>query len=228
VNRIVPKITGKRIELKDRFDSFDLPKIQKAIQISYFAFRKPFPDRQINSIYLDDYSYSSLEESFEGNSLRTKTRIRWYDFPQTQVSAVLELKKKQGVYSWKHLYENCYQIDPKAIKWSSFINFLDKERINIIKPNFAPKSLVSYTRSYYASFDGKVRITIDRNLKTYQQTNSSRPNITFHREHLNTVVLEIKVHAKDSHLVREVCKDIPFNAQRFSKYCESLMPRNNS
>jgi hypothetical protein len=109
VSRISPKITAKRIELKDRFDSFDLPKIQKAIQISHFAFRKSFPDRQINSIYLDDYSFSSLEESLEGNCIRTKTRIRWYDIPRTQVRAVLELKKKKGLYSWKHLYENSYQ-----------------------------------------------------------------------------------------------------------------------
>ena len=223
MSRISPKITAKRIELKDRFDSFDLPKIQKAIQISHFSFRKSFPDRQINSIYLDDYSFSSLEESLEGNCIRTKTRIRWYDIPCTKVKAVLELKKKKGLYSWKHLYENSYQVDPNARNWFSFINFLEKEAVNFIKPNFEPKSLVSYDRSYYASFDGKVRITIDRNLKTYLQTNSQRPNISFHRKHFDTIILEIKVSANDSFLIPEVCKDIPFNAQRFSKFCESLM-----
>ena len=227
MNTIIHKITGKRIEIKDIFGSFDLPKIQKAIQISHFAFRKSFPDRQINSIYLDNYSFSSFEESIEGNCLRTKTRLRWYEHPQSEVSAVLELKKKQGVYSWKHLYENSYRIDPKARKWSTFINFLKKEEVDIIQSNLKPQSIVSYFRSYYASFDGKVRITIDQNLKTYQQTNLLRPNFTFHRKHSNTVVLEIKVSAKDSNLIREGCKDIPFNPQRFSKYCESLIPRKN-
>ena len=64
--------TEKRIEVKEVFSLFDIPKVQKAIQLSKFAFRKPFPDRQINSIYFDDFSFSSFEDSIEGNCLRTK------------------------------------------------------------------------------------------------------------------------------------------------------------
>ena len=86
-----------------------------------------------------------------------------------------------------------------------------------------PVSIVTYDREYYTSFDNKVRLTIDRNLKTYQQNNILRPNFKFHRKHPNTVVLELKVTSEDSNLIHEVCSDIPFNPQRFSKYCESLI-----
>ena len=217
-----PIITSKRIEIKEVFSLFDISKVQKAIHLSKFAFRKPFHDRQINSIYFDNFSLSSFEDSIEGNCLRTKTRLRWYGNENDEVSAVLELKKKQGMYSWKHLHRNKYRINPNARNWSSFIIFSREEPKDLILTHLKPQSIVSYRRSYYASFDGKVRITIDRNLKTYRQYSSIDPNLSRPKNHFDLIIMEMKVDASNSHLIREVCKDIPFNPKRFSKYCESL------
>jgi len=222
VSREIPKITEKRIEVKEVFTLFDITKVEKAIHLSKFAFRKPFPDRQINSIYFDDFSFSSFEDSIEGNCLRTKTRLRWYGNEDSEVSAVLELKKKKGMYSWKHLYQNKYRINPKARNWATFIKFLQKEGKDLILTQLKPKSIVSYQRNYYASFDGKVRITVDRNLKTYRQDISVNPNITRPKDHFELIIMEMKVDVSNSNLIREVSEDIPFNPKRFSKYCESL------
>lgn len=218
----IPKITEKRVEIKEVFSLFDIPKVQKAIHLSKFAFRKSFPDRQINSIYFDDFSFSSFEDSIEGNCLRTKTRLRWYGNGNDEVSAVLELKKKQGMYSWKHLYQNNYRINPNARNWSTFIKFLQKEENDLVLTQLNQQSIVTYQRSYYASFDGKVRITIDRNLKTYRQDICVNPNLSRPKNHINLIIMEMKVDISNSHLIREVCEDIPFNPKRFSKYCESL------
>ena len=222
MSREIPKITEKRIEVKEVFTLFDITKVEKAIHLSKFAFRKPFPDRQINSIYFDDFSFSSFEDSIEGNCLRTKTRLRWYGNEDSEVSAVLELKKKKGMYSWKHLYQNKYRINPKARNWATFIKFLQKEGKDLILTQLKPKSIVSYQRNYYASFDGKVRITVDRNLKTYRQDISVNPNITRPKDHFELIIMEMKVDVSNSNLIREVSEDIPFNPKRFSKYCESL------
>ena len=222
VSRNIPKITEKRIEIKEVFSLFDILKVLKAIQLSKFAFRKSFPDRQINSIYFDDSSFSSFEDSIEGNCLRTKTRLRWYGNENDEVSAVLELKKKQGMYSWKHLYQNKYHINPNARNWSTFIKFSKEEANDLILTHLKPKSLVSYQRSYYASFDGKVRITIDQNLKTIRQDLGVNPNLSRPKQHLDLIIMEMKVDVSNSHLIREVFEYIPFNPKRFSKYCESL------
>ena len=222
VSREIPQITEKRIEVKEVFSLFDITKVEKAIHLSKFAFRKPFPDRQINSIYFDDFSFSSFEDSIEGNCLRTKTRLRWYGNEDSDVSAVLELKKKQGIYSWKHLYQNKYRINPNARNWATFIKFLQKEGKDLILTQLKPKSIVSYQRSYYASFDGKVRITIDRNLKTYRQDISVNPNLSRPKDHFELIIMEMKVDVSNSDLIREVSEDIPFNPKRFSKYCESM------
>ena len=143
VSREIPKITEKRIEVKEVFSLFDITKVEKAIHLSKFAFRKPFPDRQINSIYFDDFSFSSFEDSIEGNCLRTKTRLRWYGNEDSEVSAVLELKKKQGMYSWKHLYQNKYRINPNARNWATFIKFLQKEGKDLILTQLKPKVKLS-------------------------------------------------------------------------------------
>ena len=222
MSREIPQITEKRIEVKEVFSLFDITKVEKAIHLSKFAFRKPFPDRQINSIYFDDFSFSSFEDSIEGNCLRTKTRLRWYGNEDSEVSAVLELKKKKGMYSWKHLYQNKYRINPKARNWTTFIKFLQKEGKDLILTQLKPKSIVSYQRNYYASFDGKVRITIDRNLKTYRQDISVNPNLTRPKDHFELIIMEMKVDVSNSNLIRMVSEDIPFNPKRFSKYCESL------
>ena len=217
-------ITDRRIELKDVFTTDDLPSIEKSIKLSRFAFYKPYPNRKVNSLYFDDLRYSALEESIEGNSLRTKKRLRWYGVSRTKNNAVLEFKKKVGTYSWKELYRNYYCINPIAQKWSDFIQpLINDATLPLKKISDTPTSIVTYDREYYSSFDNNIRVTLDRNIKTYQQTNLLRPNFSFHRKHSSKIILEIKVSVENFGLIREVFRDIPFNPQRFSKYCESLI-----
>jgi len=217
-------ITDRRIELKDVFTRDDLPLIEKAIKLSRFSFYKPYLNRKVNSLYFDDLRYSALEESIEGNSLRTKKRLRWYGDSKNKNNAVLEFKKKLGTYSWKELYRNYYCINPIAQKWSDFIQpLINDATLPLKKISDTPASIVTYDREYYSSFDNNIRVTLDRNIKTYQQTNLLRPNFSFHRKHSSKIILEIKVSVENSGLIREVFRDIPFNPQRFSKYCESLI-----
>jgi len=217
-------ITDRRIELKDVFTTDDLPSIEKSIKLSRFSFYKPYLNRKVNSLYFDDLRYSALEESIEGNSLRTKKRLRWYGDSKNKNNAVLEFKKKLGTYSWKELYRNYYCINPIAQKWSDFIQpLINDATLPLKKISDTPASIVTYDREYYSSFDNNIRVTLDRNIKTYQQTNLLRPNFSFHRKHSSKIILEIKVSVENSGLIREVFRDIPFNPQRFSKYCESLI-----
>ena len=218
--------TEKRIELKDVFSTCEFAKFEKAIKLSKFSYYNPFPTRQINSIYFDDYSYSSLEDSIEGNSLRTKKRIRWYGMQKRQVDATLEVKKKQGIYSWKQLYKNKYKVNPNAKSWGGMIESKDeKYGPNTDLLNQLPRSIISYNRQYFCSFDGKVRITIDQNLQSFLQNIPFSTNLIRSKKHHNFMIIEVKVDSKDEHLVELVRQEIPFAPRRFSKYCESLIPQ---
>ena len=218
--------TEKRIELKDVFSTSEFSKFEKAIKLSKFSYYCPFPTRQINSIYFDDYSYSSLEDSIEGNSLRTKKRIRWYGIQKKKIDATLEIKKKQGIYSWKELYKNKYTVNPNAKSWGEMVENKDKkDSYNTALLNQIPKSILSYNRQYFCSFNGKVRITIDQNLQSFPQNFPFSPNLIRSKKHYNFMIIEVKIASNDEHLVEQVRQEIPFAPRRFSKYCESLIPQ---
>ena len=112
-----PTITNKRIEIKEVASEFDLTRILKAINLSTLSFRQSYPKRRINSLYFDDSFFSSVEESYEGNSIRSKKRMRWYGQSKEPVHATLEIKEKQGHLSWKKLYKNMCKIYPSSKKW---------------------------------------------------------------------------------------------------------------
>jgi SPX domain protein involved in polyphosphate accumulation len=218
--------TEKRIEIKDVFSPLELSKFESAIKLSSFSFYSPYPARQINSIYFDDYSYRSLEDSVEGNSLRTKRRIRWYGAEKNKVNGTLEIKKKQGIFSWKHLYKNNYSINPAAKSWNEMIEpKRDSKSVHALLLNHKPRSIVCYSRQYFCSFDGKVRITIDQDLQSFSQNSPIGPNFNQGRKHYNFMIIEVKVSSIDEHLVELIRREIPFTPRRFSKYCESLVPQ---
>ena len=88
--------------------------------------------------------------------------------------------------------------------------------------NQLPKSIISYDRQYFCSFDGKVRITIDQNLQSFLQNFPFFPNLIRSKKHYNFMIIEVKFDSKDEHLVEMVRQEIPFAPRRFSKYFESV------
>jgi len=219
-------ITEKRIEIKEVFRPSDLNKLRKAILLSRFSFRTHYPKRKINSIYFDTHDYRALEDSIEGGILRRKSRIRWYGDAPTATNATLEIKNKKGHLSWKLLQKDLFKICQGAKTWETFLTpNSDSRGAALLLLNQQPKSIITYDREYYLSFDGKVRVTIDQNLKTFKQENATSPNLKYYRPHIGFVIFEIKATQKNESLVNEVIKDFPFSAKRFSKYCESIIPQ---
>ena len=216
-----PTITNKRIEIKEVATEFDLTRILKAISLSTLSFRQSYPMRRINSLYFDDSFFSSVEESYEGNSIRSKKRMRWYGQSKEPVHATLEIKEKQGHLSWKKLYRNICKICPSSKIWKCFITYDNKNDFHLLS-DLEPKSIVTYDRNYYCSFDRKVRITIDQNIRTYNQYLINKPNISKCNKIYNIVIIEIKLDSDNSFMLKKVLQDIPFTPVRFSKYCESI------
>jgi len=143
-----------------------------------------------------------------------------------KVDATLEVKKKQGKYSWKQLYKNKYTVNPNAKSWGGMIESKDeKYGPDNDLLNQLPTSIISYNRQYFCSFDGKVRITIDQNLQSFLQNFPFSTNLIRAKKHHNFMIIEVKVDSKDEHLIELVRQEIPFAPRRFSKYCESLIPQ---
>lgn len=215
--------TKKRIELKEVFKIQDKFLIDRAINISRFSFQKSFPDRTVNSVYFDTFDFKALEDSLEGGSIRKKTRIRWYGNGKESTNATCEIKIKHGHLSWKKLFPDSHLVCPIANSWSKFVStHIKNDSLEFHMQNLFPKSIVSYKRSYFNSFDKRVRLTIDHNLMSYPQYNSLVPNFRFKEYHHGNIIFEIKIDEDNFSILKEVLKDLPFSSTRFSKYCESI------
>lgn len=220
--------TPKRIEIKDLLSIRDSPEIEAALLTSPLGFYSPYPPRQINSLYFDSYDFRAVEESLSGNSLRKKLRLRWYGTIENTRYPTLESKCKKGHLSWKTLRETQLSIDLDASVWESAYLNENGESSCLQTINNLPMSctratsLISYSRRYYESADGRLRITLDQDLTFRDQTVYSKPNLLHIRHHPEKLILEIKLAEQDFDLLRILSNHLSFVPRRFSKYCESL------
>ena len=91
-------------------------------------------------------------------------------------------------------------------------------KYGILDPKYGncyPKTIVSYTRSYFISKD--FRITLDNkiNFKPYNYENPIHNFVS-----IDDIIIEIKTN--DISRMDELKKSFPFSEIRFSKYCKSV------
>ena len=213
-----------RIELKDIFKQRDKTFLERKLLLSNFGFYKPYPNRRINSLYFDSFDNSSIFESIEGSAKRVKKRLRWYGKLTSETFANLEYKIKNSHLSRKNIQKKFCEVNPKAMNWLSFTKSQHWRKLTRDNYSF-PASIVSYDRTYYQSANKKVRVTFDENLTFLKQELRNSPNTANYRALVGILVVEIKVAAVDHASVEKLQKIFPFSPKRFSKYCESLLPR---
>ena len=63
-------------------------------------FKKAYPDREVNSIYVDTINLDDLSDNINGIKRRTKHRFRWYEKKLDHVQ--FEQKNKHNFYGWKN------------------------------------------------------------------------------------------------------------------------------
>ena len=217
------------MELKDLLRRRDSESIEAALLVSPLGFRSTYPSRQVNSLYFDSHDFRAIEHSLSGSSIRQKARLRWYGKIEDTSQPTMELKYKQGHLSWKILRRTGLSINPKASGWATAFQseagdcalFAIRDLLPIT--HHRPTTLVSYTRRYYESYDGRIRITLDEDLTFRDQTLCSGPNFHCGRPHPEKLVLEIKVAEENLSALRDLAKTLPFVPRRFSKYCEALL-----
>jgi len=181
-------------------------------------FKKSYPKRVVNSIYLDTEIYQDVWDNINGFNKRKKIRLRWYD-KLNNSPVYIEEKKKIGFITKKKQYKlgffkNFDELD-SFVKNQHFFknNFLITKKINLKKSLF-----IQYEREYFEQQNKLLRITIDKNLKIFQNF----PN----RYILNDkIILELKYDIGNSAKVNNFIKINKLNNrnQKFSKYVNSFI-----
>ena len=118
-----------RYEIKFTVDAHEAQAIP-AILIEHPAmFRKAYPNRIVNNIYLDTDDMATCFDNLAGISERKKIRVRWYGKPNQIINPILEEKIKNNTlgneksFSTKWLeptrrYHGCNSYQNKLWLWT--------------------------------------------------------------------------------------------------------------
>ncbi len=204
-----------RYERKYRIENQHYLQVLQEIMSIHGAFDTAYPDRWVNSIYLDNMDYHALRENLSGVSNRSKYRMRWYgeDY-HTITNPILEEKVKANLLG----YKNSQKLESTTLSSANIRSQLD---LNLIKDlNQEPIVMVRYLRTYLESYDHRVRITIDRDLQ-YRGINNYEidpfPIID------NAIILEVKYDQAIEEEIDNVLQAIKYRLTKNSKFVSGTM-----
>lgn len=171
----------------------------------------------VNTIYFDDENLSSYLQKINGDYIKTKYRLRYYNNNSFAING--EIKRKEGSWSKKDIY-------PLNIEKESSINSIIQYNQNSFVQNLRdlrlkPIIFIKYKREAYVSNTYEdIRITFDGHL-SYSDYLSSINGKYFNLYPLRESLLEIKFRQKN-HWITKLLAELNGSRVSFSKYCELL------
>jgi hypothetical protein len=190
------------------------------------AFVEAYPPRYVNNIYLDTPWLSNYEANVAGLAERLKVRVRWYhDFYADVEDGILEFKIKRGLVGMKHSFAFPRFMMDDQFSGRAFERLL---RIDLLEPQaeekligYQPCLINRYLRRYYASRDGRFRVTVDEEL-TYHPVKRFRNRFISEYRDPQALVVELKYETAHEMHAHRVASWFPFRPTRSSKYAMGL------
>ncbi|MBN2001863.1 MAG: VTC domain-containing protein [Anaerolineae bacterium] len=186
-----------------------------------------YPPRQVNNVYFDSAALTGLNGNLSGVSDRAKLRLRWYG-PDlgTVAGGHLELKRKQGMAGWKETAAVPAVLDLTTPSWPALVRELrattSPEARAWLNCFAAPVLVNHYQRAYYATPDGRLRLTVDRCLCAYPQRAANRPNLSRESPAVALIVVELKAPIDAAPQLSKALAGFPAPVDRFSKYVQGM------
>lgn len=209
-----------RYERKFFLSNFNFAVLKSVINFHPACFKKNYPNRRVNNLYLDTFDKKSYFDNLTGISQRIKTRIRWYgeNFDEIE-NPILELKIKNGYLGTKLQYPlvsfdqggNLNQITQLGIRQSDLPDF-----IKMYLKQLRRSAANSYLRQYYVSTDNRFRLTVDSGLCFYG------PNKKIIDRNKSDLILELKYSSEFDNDARFITSRFPFFVTKSSKYVAAM------
>jgi len=180
------------------------------------GFSNIYETRIITSIYFDTEDHLFARQNINGENLRVKPRVRYYNSGYN--NSVLEFKLKQNYNSYKKIIDKSKSISSYNF---NIFKYFEELGSKILGLKLLPSSIVSYRRQYYNYKE--IRLTIDDNL--YVKKLINRKFIKQNMFQLNLEVLEFKYKGKFDYLFRKNFNnffDRSSRSNKCSKYIYSI------
>ncbi|WP_299255153.1 polyphosphate polymerase domain-containing protein [uncultured Aquimarina sp.] len=202
--------------------------INTVIFTNSFFFKEIYTKRTVNNIYFDDNNYSFYKKNVNGDGIREKYRIRWYNDQFSKIkNPTIEIKKKFGEVGDKFSHKlNNFETNIEFMNrdqvHSLFIKTLKETNHNQLINNFHilhPSLYNSYERKYFLSACEKFRITLDFNMNFFDPNSYSIRKT----ENLNKdIILELKYDNEHDTESRILTQQIGTRLSKNSKYVRGI------
>jgi hypothetical protein len=185
----------------------------------YTNLENRYPDRYINSVYIDNLEYESIRANLAGLSDRVKNRLRWYDNIQT---VRLENKIRNGRLSKKEAFQiDALKSSPTSLTTSQLKSKINNWLMTQSELGFDYYSAtlgVRYLRKYFEDDNG-FRVTFDREI---QFTDLYDDEMSFSRSSrlvdYSPIIMEIKFDPSLKNYVNSILRLLNISPKRHSKY----------
>jgi len=223
-----PESTDPRYEVKIPLPASFLSGLRMDIRLHPAHWRTAYPPRQVNNLYFDTPDYRNLSATLEGHAERIKPRLRWYGPNSSRPSAVrFELKRKTGHVGWKEIYRVDGEFDLNATSWPALYRELKgalEPRARLWLERFGRPALINhYQRAYYETPDGAIRLTLDTDIRAYDQHRGFACNLTSPAHTEPTLVLELKSGREHAARLARILGRFGPRVDRFSKYVQGML-----
>lgn len=217
-----------RYEIKMVCEEAAHARVKTALWLSGAGIRELFPPRTVQSIYLDTIDNRALQENLAGISHREKIRFRWYGRAVTLVRGRLENKVRENTLGWKNIVAIETDFDLLGMSRQDFLRRLRGHA----PPNWQhrlaqcsePVQWIAYEREYYTTADQRVRITLDRNLRAWEQRGRARLATDVPSLLPRVLIVEVKC-APDSYgEAQRLVNRLPLVADKCSKFVMASIP----
>ena len=219
-----------RYEIKFIADSFQYHKILTWLNQHNSCLKVEYPDRQVNNIYFDSHNHSSYCENIYGSPIKSKVRLRWYGTSEEPKNGSLEIKCKRNQLNWKLIYKVQEDLHKNGADWKSIQSEIRRQLPpggwKWMDMNPLPVLINRYKRRYFISKDKKVRVTLDSNLKIYDQSRKPFPNYSSKSNLPEVIVMEVKFSRNLRDHVVHTFGNVPLRHSRFSKYVSGVLSIN--
>lgn len=217
--------SDRRYEIKMTAENEERYVVERWVRLNRFAFKTAFPKRVVNNIYFDTEGMDTYFDHVNGVEQRKKLRFRWYGKTYLIKNGQLEVKHKENNLGWKWIEPVNYALDLNTTTWDEMLSALRKDkdpRMGTLLSAARPVLVNRYSRDYYVSADGQIRITLDYDLENYTQSFGAKPNLIFKDPGINTLVIEFKSDIHQAKSLADVLAQFPLRVNAYSKYINGI------
>lgn len=204
--------------------SFKLKEVALSI-LNHSCYKDPkYTYGVVNSIYFDSLDNQSYYEKINGDFLKSKVRIRWYeqDPCKNSITVYIEIKKKIGQARDKLRYHISLPVSQfkKYLKNDDSLRSLLEEVLKanqiFFKSNLYPVVRIQYQRNRFVCPFTQSRLSLDSNIKG--QAISNLDYFNKFEVFLPDLIFEVKQQKYQDMIWLNLLYQIGFRRQNFSKF----------